>query len=272
MKTKITALAILVFALVGCTLQPFLNPAVPGDHKISLNWTDSGDVNYYRIRYGTVSGQYTQQINLEKQTSYTIAGLTNGQRYYFVVDVVFPPRGEVMTSNEVSGVPTTSPIASPVMGSPNPGNEQVTLNWSSVSGALGYYVRFGIASGSYGTAIDVGNVTSYTVLRLANDYPYYFVVMAYDQNGASQNSNEVTAIPMAPVNTVTITLLVPGDGTVTVSWSSTGPVSYYRLKVGPQSGNLPWVTDPLTSTSFTVTGLTNGTTYFGGSSNTQYLS
>lgn len=55
------------------------------------------------------------------------------------------------------------------------------LYWAAVSGAAGYHVGYGTVSGTYGTIVDVGNVTTYT-LTLTNG-TYYVVVRPYDSAG-----------------------------------------------------------------------------------------
>lgn len=70
--------------------------------------------------------------------------------------------------------------------------EDATLSWNPSAGPnlAGYSVYFGTSSGSYGTSIDVGNQTTYTVTGLGNG-TYYFAVTAYDTFGnQSDFSNE----------------------------------------------------------------------------------
>ena len=54
----------------------------------------------------------------------------------------------------------------------------------------GYKVYYGTASGVYGSPIDAGNVTQYTVSNLSAG-TYYFVVSAYLPGQESGYSNEV---------------------------------------------------------------------------------
>jgi hypothetical protein len=55
------------------------------------------------------------------------------------------------------------------------------LSWSSVSGATGYNVHYGIASTSENT-INVGNVTSFVLSGLTNGQPYKVAVSAVTQS------------------------------------------------------------------------------------------
>jgi len=69
----------------------------------------------------------------------------------------------------------------------------VNLAWNASTGAAGYKVHFGTASGAYGTSVDVGTRTTYTVTGLAAG-TYYFAVTAYDSSGAQSGfSNQATA-------------------------------------------------------------------------------
>ena len=67
----------------------------------------------------------------------------------------------------------------------------VTLAWDAVpattdpaTNPIGYKLYTGVASGTYGTPIDVGNVMT-TNLTLQGATTYYFVVTAYNAATAS---------------------------------------------------------------------------------------
>jgi len=59
-------------------------------------------------------------------------------------------------------------------------------------GLSGYKLYYGTASHSYGTSINVGNVTTYTVTGLGSGN-YYFALTAFDGSGKESSfSNEVS--------------------------------------------------------------------------------
>ncbi|MBT4384975.1 LPXTG cell wall anchor domain-containing protein [Candidatus Peregrinibacteria bacterium] len=73
-----------------------------------------------------------------------------------------------------------------------PGDSQVTLSWDPATddtGVAGYFLYSGLSSvedggGSYTFgALDVEDVTSYTMESLSNNITYYFAVTAYDAAG-----------------------------------------------------------------------------------------
>ncbi len=86
-------------------------------------------------------------------------------------------------------------IAAPQITNASAGNGNATLNWTAVSGATGYVIKDGTASGNYSNQLSVGNVTSSTVTGLTNGTTYYFVVTAINGSQTSLNSNEVSATP-----------------------------------------------------------------------------
>jgi len=76
--------------------------------------------------------------------------------------------------------------------------DRMPLAWNANSeGDLaGYKVYYGTASGMYGAPIDVGNVTTATILNLTTGLWYYFAVSAYDTSGnEGPKSDELQATP-----------------------------------------------------------------------------
>jgi hypothetical protein len=104
---------------------------------------------------------------------------------------------------------------------------QIKLAWNpNIEPDLaGYKVYCGTASGAYGTPINVGNVTTYTLTGLTNGQTYFIAVTAYDTSGnESSYSDEVsgTANESETVSTPSV-LAGPTTGTTGTSYSySTG--------------------------------------------------
>ena len=72
---------------------------------------------------------------------------------------------------------------------------QIGIRWdpNTEPDLAGYRVYYGTASGSYGSPIDVGNVTSYTLTGLSAGQLYFIAVTAHDtSNNQSGYSNEVS--------------------------------------------------------------------------------
>ncbi len=95
---------------------------------------------------------------------------------------------------------TTTPLA-PTGVTATPGNGDVTIAWTAVSGAISYNIYWSNTSGvnlSNGNMIPL--VTSpYIQTGLTNSTPYYYVVTAVNGFGESNPSTQVMATPSASV-------------------------------------------------------------------------
>ena len=70
---------------------------------------------------------------------------------------------------------------------------QITLEWNANSepNISGYNIYYGKSSGDYDVTLDVGTWTTATIADLEDDETYYFVVTAYNTDGAESGySNE----------------------------------------------------------------------------------
>jgi PKD repeat protein len=119
---------------------------------------------------------------------------------------------------------------------------QVTLVWDRNTEPYlgGYFVKYGRASGSYTSSIDVGLKNQHTVTGLTAGVRYYFAVVAYDKSRktTSRRSNEVNALtasahPAAPSASFTAQ---PTQGlaplTVRFTNTSAGTISSYSWDFG----------------------------------------
>jgi fibronectin type 3 domain-containing protein len=142
------------------------------------------------------------------------------------------------------------------------GSAQIALAWNATVGATSYTVRRASTSGGAYTTVASGVTgTSYTNNGLSNGTTYYYVVTPTNASGEGANSAEVTVatVPASPGN-VTATA---GNGQVALNWSaSTGASGYSVLRATSPNGTYTTVASGVTGTSYTDTGLSNGTTYY----------
>ncbi|MHB8513293.1 MAG: RCC1 domain-containing protein, partial [Actinomycetota bacterium] len=248
--------------------------ATSGNGQITLSWsapTSNGGsaITNYKIYRGTSQGSEALLTEVGNVTSYVDSGLTNGTAYFYKLSAINAV-GEGPQSNEVSATPSGAPSA-PQNLVASFGSEQVRLSWSppfSNGGAsiTGYKIYRSISSGNETFLTQVGNVTSYTDGGLTNGTTYYYKVSAINAAGESSQSNEASATPAAPPSAPQNLTATAGNAEVTLSWSapiSNGGTSItgYKIYRGTSSGSEIFLGTSST-TSYTDSGLTNGTTYY----------
>ena len=142
-------------------------------------------------------------------------------------------------------------------------NAQVNLTWNASTGASGYYVKRSTTSGSE-TQIAAQSATSYTDNSVTNGTKYYYVVSAYNSYGASANSAEVNATPVAPPppGAPTGVVATAANAQVMLTWNASTGATSYNVKRSTTSGTGYQNVSSPTTTSFINSGLTNGTTYY----------
>jgi xyloglucan-specific exo-beta-1,4-glucanase len=234
--------------------------ATPGNAQVALSWTASTGATSYNLKRSTVNGSGYATITSPTGTSYTNTGLTNGTTYYYVVTAV-NTGGESANSSQASATPVAPPAA-PTGLTATPGSTQVALGWTASSGATSYNVKRSTVSGSGYAQVTNVATTSYTNTGLTNGTTYYFVVTALNAGGESANSAQASATPNAVPAVPTGLTATAGNTQVALSWTASSGATAYDVKRSTVSGSgYATITSP-TGTSYTNTGLTNGTTYY----------
>ena len=231
--------------------------ATAGYGEVMLGWDNpaNNNISGYEVSsdggnsYTSVASGSTDLIyNSEDNTiEYTVTGLAGGTSYTFAVRAV---NGAAATVSE------TPLFAAPTGLTAEAGDGQVKLIWTNPlnSNITGY--ELSIDSDAFADILGSdAATTSHAVTGLTNGTLYTFAVQA--ENGAAAM---VTATPLfaAPENLSA----APGDRQVTLTWEDpeNTNISKYQLKIGNGAfADIP--NSDATTTSHTVTGLTNGETY-----------
>ncbi len=147
------------------------------------------------------------------------------------------------------------------------GDWEVTISWSSVSGASAYNLYWGTSTGlTPATGSKIARVVSpFTHTGLANGTGYHYVVTATNMGGQSGASAEVGATPQVPApGAPTGISAAAGDGQVALSWNPVSGAESYNLYWATSPGVTKFSGNPITGviSPFTHTGLSNGTPYY----------
>ncbi|WP_052339257.1 glycoside hydrolase family 9 protein [Gorillibacterium massiliense] len=227
-------------------------PGVPKGYLVGGPNKDSNDIAVGNQISRFAAKNYTD--NFQEWT-------TNEHTIYWNSGLVFVAAFATGTTTQPPD--TVAPTAPTNLTATGHTSQTVTLQWGASTdnvGVNGYNIYNGtaLAGSTSGTTFTVTGLTAAT--------SYTFTVKAKDAAGNfSTASNAVTvttdtiAVPAAPTG-VTATA---GNAQATLAWSTVSGATSYTVQRSTTSGG-PYtaVATGLTSTSYTNTGLTNGTTYY----------
>ena len=237
--------------------------------SVTVNWASASGANFYSVYRSTLfdNGGGASNVlgtvvlnNTNVTTSFTDTAVTDGSTYRYFVTAT-SAAGTSTNSAAAVAVPLPSPPASaPGSVTGNFIGANVVLNWSPVSGAVGYIIRRG--TNLAGPFAYVQNITPTTFtdtgLNVANTY--YYQISAVNAAGVSAGSSAtVVPPPLAPISLSAF----PGNAQAVLSWTAVPGATGYYLYSGTESGNeTNTVLANYSGTSYTNTGLINGTNYF----------
>ncbi len=235
---------------------------------INLAWIDnSASETGYQIESSLTSGSGFSTITTTaaNATSYSVAGLASGTTYYFRVKSINATVSSIYSSEGSATTPLTAPTALSVITTTN---SSIAVSWTDNStNETGFEVERSLTSGSgFALIATLGvNNVSYSDAGLPEGSKYYYRVRAIaagiPSSGYSNEANSTTLLNppssfTATAGSTTVINLVWIDN----SASETG----YQVESSITSGSGFSVitTTAANASSYAVTGLTAGTTYY----------
>lgn len=226
---------------------------------VALSWTASVGAGSYRVYRATTTGGPYTYITTVSTTSYTNDGLNNATTYYYVVKAV---NGTAVSAYSNQASATTLPLAAPMNLSATAGSGQVALTWTASPNAISYNIYRAVTNGGpYNSFVTNVAGTSYTNTGLTNGATYYYVVRSVNSGALSANSNQATATPTELAIPANLTA-TPGSGQVVLAWNASAGATGYKIYRSTTNGGPYNSLTDVTTTSYTNTGLANGTTYY----------
>jgi fibronectin type 3 domain-containing protein len=166
--------------------------------QTTVSWTAVTGATSYNIYWATSAGVTASSTKITGAVSpYSHTGRTNGTTYYYKV-VAVNAGGESALSTEVSATPQVAIPGVPTGVTGSPGDGEVTISWSTVTGATTYNIYWATSTGVTTSSTKItGAVSPYTHTPLTNDTTYYYKVSAVNAGGESGLSAEVLGLPEA---------------------------------------------------------------------------
>jgi hypothetical protein len=243
-----------------------------GAGQITLNMNVAAGVNNLvaKLVLEDANGNVIATGDDNSGTAYsaTITANVAAGTYYLVAESHggYGDVGQYTLSGSINSSTVTTPAA-PTGLTATASDKQMSLAWNASSGATSYNIYRSLTPGGEGaTAYKTGvTTTTFTDTGLTDGTTYYYKVTAVNSAGESGRSSEISATPQATLPSIPSGLTASaGNGQVILSWNtSTGATSYYIYRSLTPGGEGATAYKPgVTTTSFTDTGLTNGTTYY----------
>ena len=254
----------------------------PGAGQLGIAWTapastGGSPITGYTARAFTAAtgGSPVASCTITGALTCVIGGLVNGTTYYVDAIATNAAGDGANSSPRVAGVPRTVP-GSPANVAVKSGNGQLAVTWvapatSGGSAITGYAARAFTAS-SGGTVVRSCTTTGAlgcTIPSLVNGTTYYVEVVASNAAGTGlPSSPRVTGVPMTVPNAVRSLAATAQNAQVLTGWQvpafdGGSPITGYTVRAwsAARAGTLVSSCTAAT-TSCTVPGLVNGTTYF----------
>ncbi len=251
---------------------PNITSVTPSDGSLTLAFSSASSslaiTDYqYSLNGGTtwVSGGVTT-------SPLTISGLTNGTQYSVLLRGVSAAGGGA-SSSPATGTPSALPGA-PTITNITPGGDGVSL---VVAFAPGYTGGSAIQSYQYATSVGAnttnfgawttatGTTSPITITGLANGTTYSVELRATNANGTGPGSVYQVGVTLTVANAPTITSLTPSDSAIAVTYapytsSNDGGSAISGIDYS-LDGGVTWISAGTLTDPFTISSLTNGTSY-----------
>jgi len=228
-----------------------------------LSWTAVSGATSYNVRW-RIFGTSAWTTGSTTNTSLLITGLVSSTQYEFQVQAVCgASTGSFAVEFKFSTSPPQGCGTPQGLNTTNIGATFATLNWTGISGATSYNIRWR----QLGTTTWTTGATSNTSLNISGLNPrtsYEFQVQAVCGSTTSNfsdsspfstgSSDDVCGVP-AGLNATAITTT-----SAILNWAVVSGATSYNVQWRPV-GATTWNTGSTGSTSFNISGLNAGTTY-----------
>jgi titin len=243
--------------------------ATPGDGRVTVAWdsttpTNGAPISGYRVEASSDGFATATGVTVPgSATAGTLTGLTNGTSYSV----------RVSASNAIGSGPASATAAVTPRGAPGapsvtatPGDHRVSATWAAPSANGDPISGYVVTLRSGGVVVESQPTTgpgTTTFTDLTNGTTYTVDVAATNGAGTTTGS-AAAATPRGLPGATGVLQTSEGDRQVTLSWTASDPngqTPQYRVEQSTDGGSSYTVLGTTAASTWTATGLTNGTTY-----------
>ena len=223
------------------------------NQRLTVSWAAVPGAASYEVYQSTTATIPVSPAATVTNNEREFTGLSNGTTYYFWVKAV-NANGTSGASPAASGKPIGNMGAVTVTS----GNGQLMASWSTVAGADQYEVYHSTTNSIPASPALTVTGTTATMSSLTNGTIYYVWVKGRNTTGAGNASTVVYAKPLGASGTPTVN---SGLKQLQVTWTAVSGADEYEVYYGTGATPTTLATTTIGTTA-TITGLTNGTTYY----------
>lgn len=197
-----------------------------------LSWSKQSDVSGYKImRRADNDSTYTRIATVGSSvTSYTDKTAVSGVKYYYTIKS-YTPKGLSGSPEGKSGIF----LAAPTINNATNTKNDITISWSAVRSATGYYIFRRVSSESEAKFIKtVNGATSYTDKNVSSSKTYYYYLKSYNADAKSEASSAFEAKIYKPSAISSISSEADG---VLLKWKKSAGADSYNIYRRPASSN-----------------------------------
>ena len=161
--------------------------------------------------------------------------------------------GSTNASAEATATPVAAPGAFTISSAAFAASGQVAVTWGASSGVSTYTIKYGTATGVYGTTFSSSATSPTTVTGLTPDTPYYFMVTAVNAGGSRNATSEGAYSPTVVTPSLSVAEgMYESAQSVSLTTTTSGASIYYTT-----NGSTPSASSTLYSSAISVS--TNST-------------
>ncbi|MCD8146485.1 MAG: fibronectin type III domain-containing protein, partial [Clostridiales bacterium] len=231
---------------------------------VKITWKSVSGAAKYRVFRKTGSGSW-KKIADTTSTSYTDTTAASGTTYKYTVRCLSSNSSVYTSSYNSTGLSIRYLTAGKISSLTNT-SSGITVKWSKVTGASGYYVYRKTSGGSYSKIATVksGSTVSYsdTAVKSKNGTTYVYAVRPYYSSTLGSYTGKTTV----RLTGVSISSLKNSSSKkMTVKWGKNSKATGYQIQYSTSSSFSSYKTVTVTSyktVSKTISSLTKGKRYY----------
>jgi hypothetical protein len=245
-------------ATVTCGTPLELTAGNSTETTFEVVWDHVANATSYSLRYRRIGQNSWTNVNNIVDTFRTVTGLTPGTTYEVIVKTVCNSGNSAWSTPDT--IATRACVAPPVLTVGLVTETQFTVNWSRISNATTYQVRYRRIGTNWRTVSNLTD-TFYTAVNLTPGEFYEVTVRAVCNLGRSawSNTDTVQTVDCDPPTNLTFSNVTATA--FTADWTTVPNATAYSLRYR-RIGQVNWQTiNNIPTNTRTVSGLVSGSTY-----------